>query len=293
MDRGDFSTNDTLDVIVRFHDLARISELARCLLSLVCQTYRPIVINLCTQRFSADEIAAIQAQMKSVLQIDESVQMRVHNFASEHPADARSALLNLGMKNSAGRYLAFLDYDDVIFPQSYQTLIGELRSSKSAIAFGSINIKHVDVHDEFVVATRRSNPFYGEGLRDLVRANFCPIHSFVIDRSMASKSEMYVDNCLSKNEDYDFILRICASSRSSFRLCRCVVGDYYLKSDGSNTIMVQYDRENREAWDFAEAFLAARKTITVVSPEVQRSLGIAAPNPKMTLSMLIEPIVGE
>lgn len=88
MDRVDFSQNDALDVIVRFHDVGRTSELRRCLLSLVCQTYRPITVNLCTQRFTSGEIIAVEDKAAPLLRIDNEVQMRILNFVSDRGGPA-------------------------------------------------------------------------------------------------------------------------------------------------------------------------------------------------------------
>ena len=45
------ATENGLDVIVRFHAIARLPELQRCLLSLIGQTYRPLTVHIVTQRF--------------------------------------------------------------------------------------------------------------------------------------------------------------------------------------------------------------------------------------------------
>jgi hypothetical protein len=165
-------------------------------------------------------------------------------------------------------------------------------STKTAIAFGAINVKHTNVNNDLTITTGKSSPFSGENLRDLFRANCCPIHSFIIDRSMVSEDDLYFDNTLARAEDYDLLMRICASYPSSFRLRRFVVGDYYYKDDGSNTVITHDspDEESKRAWEHSEAFLAARRDIIVVSPAVQRSLGISKPNPKLTIRMLVDAV---
>ena len=46
--------------------------------------------------------------------------LHVLNRSDPLPADARAALLNLGSRRRTGRYVAFLDYDDLIYPEGWR-----------------------------------------------------------------------------------------------------------------------------------------------------------------------------
>ncbi len=226
---------DPLDVIVRFHNPERLFELRRAVFSLVCQNFSPTSITLATQRFSPAQIAEVTSALAPTLAIDTRIGFRVENYSAPSPADARSALLNMGMKALNGRYLAFLDHDDTILPDGYRDLIGELESSGCAIAFGSVAMKDVDVFADALLVEHRREVFQGKNLVDLVRRNFCPIHSFVLDRMRVAVEDLWFDETMSRGEDYDFLLRICAKYPSSFALIGRFVGDYYVKNDGTNT----------------------------------------------------------
>ena len=86
------------------------------------------------------------------------------------------------MRAAAERYLALLDHDDVILPGAYTILIDELCKSGTAIAFGSVAAKEVDIFHDAVLVEKRREIFRGQGLTDLLRENFREIHSFVVDR---------------------------------------------------------------------------------------------------------------
>jgi len=281
--------SNMLDVIVRIHDPRRLDELKRCVFSIACQSYRPITINICCQRFSGADLEAVSAQVATVLVGNHDIALKFHNFGAVYPADARSALLNMGVKAAQGRHLAFLDYDDVIFPNAYAQLIEDLNASGAAISFGRINVKHVMVQDDYQIVLRRERPFKGENVVHLFKGNFCPIHSFVIDRGKVDPADIYFDQSLTRNEDYDFLLRFCSSYVASFNMRETVMGDYYCKSDGSNTILVQasFNEENVAAWKLAEDLVELRREILYVSPAVQRALGIAEIDPKLTIKRLI------
>jgi hypothetical protein len=250
-----------LSVVVRFHHLSRLFELRRCFFSLACQSYAPLEICLVTQRFSDSDRAALNEALRSLLALNPLVRFRIHNYSEPLPVDARSALINLGIKSAQGRYLAFLDHDDTILHSGYARLIGELERSSAAIAFASVAYKDVDVFEETVLVNRRIPAFVGKNLDDLFDHNFCPIHSFVIDRSRADAADLWFDTRLSKHEDYDFLLRFCAKYPSSFELIGTFVGDYYLKSDGSNTNtwLSGETEESRKAWEESAEFLEKRK----------------------------------
>lgn len=225
----------SLDVVVRFHNLARLFELRRAIFSLVCQNYSPTTIFLVTQRFSVEQIEEVARALAPTLSIDGRIGFCVENYHLPTPVDARSALLNLGISKSNGRYLAFLDHDDTILPNGYCDLAGELEASGCAIAFGSVAMKDVDVFADALLVEHRRATFQGKNLVDLVTRNFCPIHSFVIDRERVEPGDLWFDEGLSRCEDYDFLLRICAKYPSSFRRIGQFVGDYYIKNDGTNT----------------------------------------------------------
>lgn len=278
-------------MLVRFHDIGRMAELSRCAFSVVCQTYRPLTMRVCTQRFTAAQIDAVGEALAPVMALAEDIRLEFVNFGDDEPRDARSALLNMGIARSTGRYLAFLDYDDVTYPDGYRLLIDELNESGAVIAFGAIAVKYVDVDADFAVTSGKWRPFRGRNLRNLFEDNFCPIHSYVIDRKAASPAQLRFDEAMTRLEDYEFLLRFCATHVSSFRLHDRVVGDYYWKNDGSNTMTpdILAADDNARAWRLALRELEARRDTILISEAVQRSLGMHRPDRSLTISRFLRP----
>lgn len=277
-----------IDCIVRFHDISRVMELNRCLFSLIGQKYRPLHIIIVLQRFSRSEIAIVQESLGIFSDLYDVPHFTVVNCEIDYKEDVRTELLNLGLSQLSGQYVAFLDYDDVLYPEAYSLLIDQLDSSHSAMAFASVRVVHAKVTPNFVMASHaNSESFKGNGLIDLYVNNFCPLHSYVINRAMVS-DELYFDTLLNWEEDYDLLLRLTAKYPAGFELLGVVLGDYYIKSDNSNSVGVSglngtLSEERLLEYESVSALIEARRRITRVSKIVQEQLGFQAYDPDLTI----------
>lgn len=287
MSNDDFSAG--IDVIVRFHDINRLKELNRAIFSIVSQHYRPINIILCLQRFSEAQIDSVLSSLKPMLSIEDSPSLVLENFTEPAPIDARSALVNIGFHSAKNRFITFLDYDDLIYPEAYSILSDKLKSSKSAICFGGILTRNINIFNDFYYK-KDKNAMPDSNLLDFFSANACPIHSFMLDCSKISKNFLFFDPFSNKNEDYDFLIRICANYQSEFSLRKINIGEYHLKDDGSNSILTESaaNERSRAAWDAAEFFVEGRRRITEISMQVQEQLGISPPKPGLTVRGLLD-----
>lgn len=283
---------DTIDTVVRFHDARRLAELKRCIFSLVGQTYRPVRIILVLQRFNGEQIEAVEHALAPLLEADDAPQLSIVNLTDPEPADARSVLLNLGVENAQGKYLAFLDYDDVLYPEAYEMMIGRLRDTGAAIAFAKVRVMRVDVYDAFFFTKERViPPFSGSDLLDLFHNNFCPLHSYVIDRSQVPAEMLHFVTTMTLEEDYDVLLRISATFLSDFALIETDIGDYYYKTDGSNTVPTQGGLTGEARTRFlreVKGAIETRRRGTLVTPVVQKSLGLRDPHQPRTIRQVID-----
>ena len=184
---------EAIDVVIRFHDAQRLAELESAVFSLAMQRYRPINIVLVTQRFSEEVIEETRGYLSAVLSIKDAPSLQIVNFSEPEPRDARSILINVGIQHATGRYLAFLDYDDSLYPEAYELLVSRVRDTDAAIAFGGIALHYLDMFHAFSHRTGAAFPFKGQGIFDLFEENFCPIHSFVIDRTKLTMQELYFE----------------------------------------------------------------------------------------------------
>jgi hypothetical protein len=278
-----------VDCIVRFHDIKRLNELDRCIFSLVGQIHRPLNIILTVQRFSEFEIAATQAALEALLGLPNAPTLTIKNWTNPEPSDARTYLLNMGLISSIGQYVAFLDYDDVLYPEAYALLINRLRDSHAAIAFASVRVVTAQVYKSFIRTANQLDLFKGEGLDDLFRGNFCPLHSYLIDRSVVSPDILLCDTSLTMQEDYDFLLKICSTYSSDFKAIKKIIGDYYYKTDGSNTVWVNNSpsEEQQLAYESVCALIEERRRTTFLSAAVKAQLGIEVKAPGISIQDVV------
>lgn len=281
-------TTDRLSIVCRFHDASRISELKRAVFSVACSTYPDIELLIVTQNFDSSEVANVRnaiAPIAEPSQTPPSIRLINHPCAADK--DARTELLNLGIAQATGRYLAFLDHDDVIYPEAYELLIGELIHAQVAIAFGGIITKHFECFDQ-VIQLRKSDPLNQQGsLSALFAMNCCPIHSYVIDKHRVTADDLKFDEQLVRYEDYEFLLRICAHHTSSFKHHRTAVGDYYMKDDGSNSTLYLSSSQsstNQMLWLEAKKRVTQRKAEIFLSPEVLAQLNISDTRNPLSIS---------
>jgi hypothetical protein len=277
-----------LDVVVRMHDARRLAELDRAVFSLIGQTHRPLHILLCTQRFTPGMLLDVRQALAPLLSMPSAPTLEILNYEAPRPLDARSALANLGITSARGRYIAFLDYDDTLYPEAYELLIDRLRRTEATVAFGSIVMRRVLVEPFLCAVKTHRTPWRGKTLLDHLADNSCPIHSFVIDRTRLPPGMLF-ETDLVRHEDYDFLLRVCAACRSDFALMDTNIGNYYHKSDGSNSVLIGSTASsvNRVAWRHADNFIVQRRRATVVAPDVQQDAGLAHPIPGLTIHGLL------
>ena len=266
--------NQTVSVVVRFHDWSKMSLLDHALFSLANQSYPHVQVIVVVQnghpRMVKDIVAMLIKQPfddlrnKRVPEIDYKVYDNVADDkttriqVSKHQVislrlppgiDGRSFLINEGIKMAQGRFLAFLDYDDRLYQHAYQLLIERIHASGAAIAVGGCFIaEHRVISERGTHYVERKTQFLSQRKvkADLFSENFIPIHTYVIDRAAVVPSLLHFDTNLNANEDYLFLLRIAAEYEFDFELQGIAVGEYCQRNDGTNTIQVGAYRPEKE-----------------------------------------------
>jgi LmbE family N-acetylglucosaminyl deacetylase/glycosyltransferase involved in cell wall biosynthesis len=136
----------------------------------------------------------------------------------------RSAAANLGVESSKHDLVAFLDDDDLCFPDHFERLVLAHRSGPEPVVYS----------DAVTVVYRREGEEWKPGVRTLqysldfdrdylLLANYIPLHTLVLPRALYRKLGGF-DEVLEYSEDWDFLIR--ASFETSFRHVRAVTCEY-------------------------------------------------------------------
>jgi hypothetical protein len=245
--------NELVNVIIRFHEAAKLRQLSAALFAVFAQQHQPVQAVVVLQNFCPVDVAAVEQVVQTFRWSAPRVKPLLHN-ATVPPGDQRSKLLNEGLRLCTGRYLAFFDYDDILYRHAYAFLVNRLCRTGAALAFGRVYRKDVVPGTAFDHHFARSSPFHGRTRLDLFQTNFCPLHSYLIDRAAIPPEELWFDEGLTRLEDYDFLLRLCAKHRTDFGGLDKFIGEYVIRSDGSNSALSEYpqDAGNISQWHAAQ-----------------------------------------
>lgn len=239
-----------VSVIIRFHEQTKLEELSICLLSLQAQEYQNVEPVIVTQRFSEQDVKAIETLLSRFDWAPE-VDPRVINCDRSEPNDLRCVLLNIGISATKdSRYLAILDYDDFCGKEHYSRLISALDSSDAAIAYsGMITVEQVNAGNFHYTLSKKFEVKRDFSKNQLYRSPHFQMACFVIDRSRVDETDLVFDELTVYEEDYHLHLKLLKKYAADFTVAaeRVPALMRVIRTDGSNSIVTVYDDpETRE-----------------------------------------------
>ena len=229
-------SNNTLSVIIRFHQQERLAFLEEAIFSLAIQDWHDIEVMVVLQN-GTDKLKQTVVDIINRQPWPRQPKYQILLVPIPPGVDGRSTLINRGIANAAGRYLAFLDDDDFVYQHGYATLIGQLVAGGRAVAVGGCRRANIQREANHWFVQSKDNFFaWGRSRLDMFHDNFVPIHSYVIDRFRLGSFELYFDDACPPLEDYDFLLRLFNAFEPDFSQLDVPVCEYRIRLDGSNSI---------------------------------------------------------
>ncbi len=254
-----------LSVIVRFHEGANIQLLRRALYSLLDE--RPISreVIVMVQFTSAALLEEVRTLCASLF---EHATCRVAGVRVSPGQDRRGQLLTEGVLMARGSFLAFLDYDDVMFLGGVASTIAICEEEAADLAIAQCVVALVEgiFPLDFTVTKARFVRNVPRSPQQLLQVNFAPICGFVVSREFLSRKGINFTPHLSRVEDYDLLLRVLAAGNITLRPLQegVVNAQYNLNVDvGSTTLLKEVYpgetlRQQEEArWEAAREHIRA------------------------------------
>lgn len=231
--------NGLVSVIVRFHRCGVIQYLLDALRSIAFQDYSKLQVIVVLQGCTDNQEKITREWCKKLLLKNGSTLFepyKVLPYLPPEEGDYRAILLNIGIDNSDGQYIGFLDYDDIVYQNAYSTLVNQATiGGKSLTAGGTIKASLIQDDTHAFEYVEKKEPFLEKKMTwiDLSFDNFLPIHSYIINRKKFPNLHICED--YEALEDYDLILRCLIHDGVDLEVIGTPVAEYRFRGHMRNT----------------------------------------------------------
>lgn len=157
----------------------------------------------------------------------------------------RTAALNSGILNAQGTYVAFVDDDDVIYPEHLETLVGAAKATGYPVVYGDvINVTYQrDASGEFQRVLEQLVYSFDFERNNFLLANYIPINCLLIAKCCINDVGLF-DETLLVYEDWELLIRL--SQKYDFYHVAKRVGEYRRRDDNSNILEKERYLENEK-----------------------------------------------
>ena len=142
-----------------------------------------------------------------------------------------AASRNTGIKNAVGKYITYLDDDDIYYPNHLEILVNCLENTDYKVAYTDAYRVHYTNKNGIMVETHRDLPYSCDfDYERILIHNFVPVLCFMHLKSCLETTGVF-DETLTSHEDWDLWIRM--SRIYKFAHVRKVTAEYSWRTDGS------------------------------------------------------------
>ncbi len=250
--------NKTVSIILRTID-GRFDYLERSIFSIFCNSYEHKQIVLVYQGTDTEYFN----KLKYFKNIYPGLEFKIIQNPTDK--DERGKNLNIGIENSGGRYICFLDDDDVIYPNHLAKLVKTISETGRTWAYSQVCI---DIErDGYIIEKEHKFKHKKFSYLKLWNNNYIPINTLLIDRSKINdKSLLSFSQSMKMYEDYAFLLKLGFYFEPA--TCPDVTCIYKIRMDGSNTVMHKLRSDHPEYEQKKQERQLAQNEITRIKNEI-------------------------
>jgi glycosyltransferase involved in cell wall biosynthesis/radical SAM superfamily enzyme YgiQ (UPF0313 family)/spore maturation protein CgeB len=145
-----------------------------------------------------------------------------------------AAARNTGIRAARGKYIAYLDDDDVFYPEHLQTLVNFLENSEYSVAYSDAYRAVQEKRNGSYLTIRRETPYSSDFDYDrILSENFIPVLCVMHEKSCLDGCDCF-DETLNRHEDWDLWIRM--SRKFRFAHIRKITCEYTMRLDGSGMV---------------------------------------------------------
>jgi len=142
------------------------------------------------------------------------------------------AARNTGIRFASGKYIAYLDDDDIFYPWHLDVLTNFLENSEFKVAFTEACRAYQTKENGKYVITKRDTPYAMDFNEDqILMNNIMPVICVMHDKSCLDEVGLF-DESLSSHEDWDLWIRM--SRKFKFAHIKELTCEFRCRNDGTN-----------------------------------------------------------
>jgi glycosyltransferase involved in cell wall biosynthesis len=151
-----------------------------------------------------------------------------------------AAARNTAIRTAHGKYIAFLDDDDIYYPEHLATLVGFLESSDYKVAYtDSYQSLQSFIIDRYVTTHKEIIYSYDFNREKLLIHNYIPVLNLVYRRDLLDDVGLF-DETLGTQEDWELLIRL--SRKYVFSHIKALTAEFRMRDDATN--MTEYKRSD-------------------------------------------------
>ncbi len=210
----------------------------RPLVSVIVPTYnRPEMLkraveSVLSQTYPSIEIVVVNDAGDDAEHIIRALNTRSDIFYIRHAANrGLAAARNTGIRAAHGKYIAYLDDDDIYYPDHIERLVTSLTSTDYRVAHTQACRSHQEKRDGRYIETHKTTPYTTDVTHEgLLVCNLVPVLCVMHEKSCLNEVGCF-DETLPTHEDWDLWIRL--SKKYEFLHIPRVTAEVTWRTDGS------------------------------------------------------------
>lgn len=220
------------------------------------------IASVLKQDYDAYEIIVVNDAGEDVSGVINSFNDKRIKLINHSANKGLAAARNTGLKNAHGKYIAYLDDDDVYYPEHLRTLLSFLEQGNYKIAYTDAYRATQELQNGEYITVKKDVPFSNDFSKEkLLRLNIAPVQCFMHEKACVDETG-YFDESLKAHEDWDFWIRL--AQKYEFYHIKKITSEFRQRTDKSNMTSSQ----NRDFYNSYRDIVAKHYILNKDNPEL-------------------------